>query len=140
MVKMSFTNNQTAFEYVVYMMFGSYFDKAVCKNKLLEKKMYVHYLEQKERNQIQMENLCIHFIEKKLMKKVPEALWNQQVEVRFAPTGVEGLRDIQFHGSEYILRVSAIYRGKRNTEIQYEVWQKEPHLVFFLLQLVYNFT
>ena len=48
MVKMNFTENQTAFEYAMYMMFGSYFDKAVHKNKILEKKMRVQYMEQKE--------------------------------------------------------------------------------------------
>jgi len=38
MVKMNFTNNQAAFEYAMYMMLGSYFRKASCKNKLMEKK------------------------------------------------------------------------------------------------------
>ncbi len=124
MVKLNFTDNQTAFEYVVYMMVGSYFDKAVCKNKLLEKKMYVQYIEQKERNQIQMEDICIRFIEKELMNHLPEQIWGQQVEVKFRPKDIKGQMDIQFHGPDYILCINAKYQGKRNTEIQYEVWQK----------------
>ena len=128
MVKMNFTSNQTAFEYAVYMMVGSYFDKTVCKNKMLEKKMYVQYLEQKEKSQIQMERISIRFVEKELKRRLPKELWNQQVEVKFGRTNIEGVRDIQFHGSNYILRVSGIYRGKRNTKMHYEVWHKEPHL------------
>ena len=125
MVKMNFTENQTAFEYAMYMMFGSYFDKAVHRNQLLEKKMYVQYMEQKERNQFQMEDICIRFIEKKLIPQLPQELWEQQVEVRIVPTEVKGLREIQFHGPDYTLRVCAIYKGKGNTVIHYQVRQKE---------------
>lgn len=131
MVKMNFTDNQTAFEYVMYMMFGSYFDKAVCKNKWQEKKMFVQYLEQKEKKQIQMEDICIRFIERKLMSQLPKELWNQQVEVKIVPTKIKGLREIQFQGPEYTLRVCAIYKGKGNTTIHYEVRQKESHLVVY---------
>ena len=50
MVKFNIVDNQTAFEYVMYMMFGSYFHKAVHKNQMLEKKMYVQYMEQKDKS------------------------------------------------------------------------------------------
>ena len=125
MVKMNFTDNQTAFEYAMYMMLGSCYSKAVCKNKLMEKKMYVQFLEQKERNQIQMEDICIEYIENELKPQLPKEFWNQQVEVRFASTNRDGVRDIQFHGPEYVHRVAGVYRGKRNTHIQHEVWKKE---------------
>lgn len=128
MVKMNFTENQTAFEYAMYMMFGSYFDKAVYKNKILEKKMRVQYMEQKEKNQIQMEDICIRFIEKKLMPQLPQGLWEQQVEVRILPTK-KGIRDIQFRGSKYTLRVFAVYKGKGNTVIHYEVQQNAASLM-----------
>lgn len=128
MVKMNFTENQTAFEYAMYMMFGSYFDKAVHKNKILEKKMRVQYMEQKEKNQIQMEDICIRFIEKKLMPQLPQGLWEQQVEVRILPTK-KGIRDIQFRGPKYTLRVFAVYKGKGNTVIHYEVQQNAASLM-----------
>ena len=63
MLKMNFTNNQTAFEYVMYMMLGSYFNKTNCKNYLLKKKMRLMYWEQKEKSQIEMEKICIRFVE-----------------------------------------------------------------------------
>lgn len=124
MVKMNFTNNQTAFEYAMYMMLSSYYNKAVCNNKLLEKKMYVQFLEQKERNQVQMEDICIRFIEKELMPQLPKEFWNQEVEVRFGSANEDGVRDIQFYGPDYMLRVGGIYKGKHDTKIQYEVWRK----------------
>ena len=131
MVKMNFTNNQTAFEYAIYMMFGSYFDKTSCKNPLLEKKMHVQYQEQKEQKQIEFENICIRFMEKELLPNTPKKFWEQKVEVKFCPTKWDGIQDIQFHGSEYVLRVRGIYRGKHKTDIHYGVWQKDakPHNV-----------
>ena len=117
MNKMNFTDNQTAFEYAMYMMMGSYFDKAICKNRLLERKMHVQYIEQKEKNQIQMEDICIRFIEQKLLSQLPEELWEQQVEVQIVPTELKGVREIRFLGPEYTLYAKAIYRGKGNTTI-----------------------
>ena len=128
MKRMNFTNNQVAFEYALYMMLGSYFDKAVCKNKLLEKKMYVQYLEQKERNQILMEDICIKYVEKKLIPDFPKKFWEQEVEVKFAPTHIEGLQEIQFHGKDYILYVGGIYRGKANTRLSYQVKKRDADI------------
>lgn len=124
-MKFNIVDNQVAFEYVLYMIFGSYFRKAAHRNILLEQKMYLQYMEQKEKNQILMEDICIRFIEKKLMKELPEALWNQTVEVKIVPTELKGLREVQFRGPKYTLRVCAIYRGKGNTIIHYEARQKD---------------
>ena len=124
MVKMNFTNNQTVFEYVIYMMLGSYFDKAVCKNRNLERNLYVQYLEQKERSQIQMENICIKYVEKKMLPHLPEKFWEQEVEVRFCPTDMDGVKEVQFHGKDFVLRVGGIYRGKRETKLHCELQHK----------------
>jgi len=93
MVKMNFTNNQAAFEYAMYMMLGSYFRKASCKNKLMEKKLYVQYLEQKEKKQIELEDICLRFIHKELLSHLPETFWERDVEVRFRPTKLKGLQE-----------------------------------------------
>lgn len=124
MVKINFTDNQTAFEYAMYMMLGSYFNKETCKNYLLEKKMHTRYLEQKERSQIEMEKLCIQFVEKELFSSLPKDIWEQDVEVKFAPTKWNGVHDIQFRSSNYILRIMSVYRGSKNTLIRYEIWHK----------------
>ncbi len=125
MVKMNFTNNQTAFEYVIYMMLGSYFNKTNCKNYLLEKKMRLMYWEQKEKRQIEMERICIRFVENELLPELPKYIWSQNVEVKFSPTKFKGYQDIEFRGEDFLLRVRAIYRGKFDTVIEHEIWYKE---------------
>lgn len=125
MVKMNFTNNQAAFEYAMYMMLGSYFRKASCKNKLMEKKLYVQYLEQKEKKQIELEDICLRFIHKELLSHLPETFWERDVEVRFRPTKLKGLQEVQFKSPDYILRVSGIYQGKYDTNIHYEIWHRD---------------
>lgn len=125
MVKMNFTNNQTAFKYVIYMMLGSYFNKTNCKNYLLEKKMRLMYWEQKEKRQIEMERICIRFVENELLPELPKYIWSQYVEVKFSPTKFKGYQDIEFRGENFLLRVRAIYRGKFDTVIEHEIWYKE---------------
>ena len=129
MVKMHFADKQTAFEYAMYMMLGSYFNKANCKNYLLEKKMYFHYLLQKDKEQIELEDICLRWIEKELVPYLLEEVWNQNVEVRFFPTKDPGVRDIQFHGENYSLRVKGIYRGKRNTIMKHQLWDREREVL-----------
>ena len=80
MVKMSFTNNQTAFEYALYMIAGSYFDKATCKSKLIERNMLLQYKEQKIDKQYQMEDMCIRFMNK-LAHNLPRNYFKQNMEV-----------------------------------------------------------
>lgn len=124
MVKMKFNivDKQAAFEYVLYMMLGSYFDKVACCSPMYEKKMHMQYQQQKEESQIQMEDFCIRFVEKELMPQLPEDFWKQQMEVRFLPTNVKGMREVQFIGADYALRVSGIFLGQKNTNMHYEAW------------------
>lgn len=124
MAKMNIVDNQSAFEYVLYMMLGSYFKKAVCSNKLFERKLHMQYLQQKEKQQVLMEEICIRLVENELMPQLPEEFWEQKMKVRFVPTSVTGMREIQFIGAEYALRVSGVFRGKKNTSMHYEAWSK----------------
>ena len=121
-MKLNIVDKQAAFEYALYMMLGSYFEKMACCSPMYEKKLHMQYLQQKEENQLQMEDFCIRFVEKELMPQLPEDFWRQQVEVRFLPTNVKGMREIQFIGADYALRVSGIFRGKRYTSMHYEAW------------------
>ena len=125
MIKMHFTDKQTAFEYAMYMMLGSYFNKTKCSNYLLEKKMRFHYWEQREKDQFELEKICLQWIEKELVPNLPEEVWNQDVEVRFFPSGDKGIRDIQFHGPRFSLRVKGIYKGKFNSIMVHQLWDKE---------------
>jgi hypothetical protein len=48
--------------------------EAGCKNKLMEKKLYVQYLEQKEKKQIEYEDICLRFIHKEILPQMPAEL------------------------------------------------------------------
>lgn len=87
--------------------------------------MRLMYWEQKEKRQIEMERICIRFVENELLPELPKYIWSQNVEVKFSPTKFKGYQDIEFRGEDFLLRVRAIYRGKFDTVIEHEIWYKE---------------
>jgi len=122
MVKMSFTNNQTAFEYALYMIAASYFDKAVCTSVFSEKNMLLQYKEQKLDKQYQMEDICIRFMDK-VAEELPEKIFKQNMQVRLgkregAPT------QIRFENDQYILCFTGNYAG-RKSQIDYRILPKK---------------
>jgi len=123
MVKMSFTNNQTAFEYALYMIAASYFDKAVCLSKMTEKNMLVQYKEQNLNKQYQMEDICIDFMDQ-LAKRLPSNYFYRDVEVRLERIA-PGVREINFLDNQHIIAFRAKYAG-RKSEIKYRIWSKTP--------------
>lgn len=121
MLKTNFTNNQRAFEYVLYMIAASYFEKAVCMSKQVEQNFLLQYKEQKVNKQYQMEDICIKFMEE-LVKKVPSDFFGGTVKVKLHRTK-SGLTEIMFWNKKNIIVFQAIYEGKK-TKIQYQIWKK----------------
>ena len=81
--KINVTNCPEAFDYVVYMIVGSYFAKATCnRSKFQERKLFLHYKEEKLKSQLAMEDACISFVEQNLLTGIPAEFWNSEVEVR----------------------------------------------------------
>ena len=122
MVKMNFTNNQTAFEYALYMIAGSYFDKAVCKSKLIERNMLLQYKEQRIDRQYQMEDICIHFM-KGLEKRLPKEYFKQNMEVHLVRHGAGKPMEIMFVNDTCMIEFICKYAGKKS-QIDYRVWTK----------------
>lgn len=121
MVKMNFTNNQTAFEYALYMIAASYFDKTVCLSKQTERRMLLQYKEQKINKQYQMEDVCIDFMEE-LVSILPVGYFNRTVEVklnRITPC----LTEIAFLDEHMAITFRALYAGKKS-KIIYQLWKK----------------
>ena len=123
MVKMQLTDNQTAFEYAIYMIVGSYFNKTSCKNVLQERKMRLQYCEQKLDKQYKMEDMCIAYVEQELRNKIPSRVWDEKVMTRLIVNKERGMTEIRFISHEYILCISGIYRGK-NSEFNYKLYRK----------------
>lgn len=122
MVKMNFTNSQTAFEYALYMIAASYFNKAKCKNRLLEKNMFLQYKEQKLDNQYKMEDICIGYLEK-LVKELPEKVFKQDVEVLFRKKE-DGTTKILFMNSKFIIEFYGVYEGHKS-KIEHQIFVKK---------------
>jgi len=119
MIKMNFTDNQTALEYAIYMMVGSYFKKAKCTSPILEKKMKVQYAEQKADNQYRMEEICIRFAEEELVPKLPKGYLDSEVKVRFLGQGSDDRR-IVFEAPNFTFTIRGDYRG-RKTKLDWEM-------------------
>lgn len=122
MVKLNFTNNQTAFEYALYMIASSYFNRAECKNKLLEKSMLLQYKEQKLESQYGMEDLCISYMDD-LQKKLPPQIFKQNMKVHLRKEG-NGTTGVILVSKKYILQFHGVYAGKKSN-IDCRLWVKK---------------
>ena len=122
MVKINFTNNQTAFEYALYMIAGSYFDKAICKSQLIEHNMFIQYKEQRLDKQYQMEDICIHFMND-LVRRLPEKYFKQNMDVHLVRRKPGKPMQILFMSDEHIINVQCIYAGNKS-KIDYTVWSR----------------
>ena len=123
MVKMNLTNNQTSFEYALYMIASSYFDKAECRNIFLERNMLLKYREQKLDSQYKMEDICIDYMDK-LYEKLPADFLKQKIRVHLSKRK-DGTTDILFVSRNYILELFGIYAGKKSV-IECRFWVKSP--------------
>lgn len=124
MQKMTFTSNQTAFEYAIYEIVGSYFKKATCVSTIQEQKLIVHFKEQKQDTQCLMENKVDGYVKAVLLKKLPPEIWDEEVTVEIRKTPESDLMNIIFYGEKYALIVKGAYRGKNNAEFNYRFFTK----------------
>ena len=109
-------SKQRALDYCMYMMLTSYFAKSVCRNKMLEKKLYLHYREQKNDDQIKMEEQCIRLIEQEILPKIPRRYLERGVDVHFRQRKGAPGAEILLHTGDYILRVMVDY-NKKNPQL-----------------------
>jgi len=124
MQKMTFTSNQTAFEYAIYEIVGSYFKKARCQSTIQEQKLIVHFKEQKQDTQCLMENKVDGYVKAVLLKKLPPEIWDEEVTVEIRKAPESDLMNIIFYGEKYALIVKGAYRGKNNAEFNYRFFTK----------------
>mgnify|MGYP003299267199 CR=1 FL=1 len=121
---MTFTTNQTAFEYAIYEIVGSYYKKATCISTIQEQKLIVHFKEQKQDTQCLMENKVDSYVKGVLLKKLPEELWEEEVTVEMRKSPDSDVMNIFFYGDKYALLVKGAYRGKNNAEFTYKLFKK----------------
>lgn len=131
-------NTQKAFEYILYMIIGSYFNTACALNMTKEKNLFLYYCDLDTIRQYEMEERCIHYVEQELMKDLPLELWNREAKVKFyeqyklaekrrnESKQMEVQLDtwVKFITKDYVLIIKGIYLGD-NTRIIYELQKRE---------------
>ncbi len=117
-----YADRQTAFNYVIYMIVGSYFRSARCRDRAREGRMHFHYREMKEREQIRMEDVCIRYAEKVLLG-LPKHFWEEDVEVRFVRNDCGDDTLVCFAGKGFVLAVGGRYAGGR-TRLAHRVMRR----------------
>ena len=120
--KVTKTDDQTAFEYILYMIADSYFDKTECTNSALERKMRSRYWGMKPETQYRAEALCDAYVREKLLSTLPEAFRKDRVQVRLIPYARCARYEIRFESWEYILRLRGEYKG-RKSKISCQLWR-----------------
>lgn len=121
MVKMRFTDNQTAFDYALYMIAASYFDKTVCASKLTEKNMMLQYKEQRLNSQYRMEEICIRYMDR-LERELPEWIFAQNMTVHLYRR-LNGVTRIVFECDSFTVCFLGEYVGDKS-EIECFLGQK----------------
>lgn len=105
-------SRQKSFEYCMYMIFSSYFEKVVLKTPYQEKRLLLHYKETKQQEQFSMEEQCIKYMEK-VKESLPPEVWEQPMEVRLVGQNNGEYTELRFESEPYIICVKADARDKR---------------------------
>lgn len=122
---MAVTSQQELSAYVIYMILGSYFKKAVCVSTIKETQLRLAYLAQKRDNQINMEERCDNYVTSRLIPNVPEIIFNDMVEVRFLLNNDKYI--VEFTGFDWKISMWANQIGK-SIMFDYEYRETEVHL------------
>lgn len=106
---------KNATDYVLYMIASSYFKKAVCTTKVLEKRLFLYYKDLSVKEQEQIEERCIRYVEKQLMNEVPQNIWDESVTVAMKTDSSDRVV-ITFTGSHWNLKICSDNLKKPNIE------------------------
>ena len=105
-------NDQKAFEYALYMIASSYFDKAVCTTQLTERNLLLHYKEENTRKQFEMEDFCIRFMNK-LERRLGTGFFENNVFVKLVRKNENSPVLIVFSNEGMSLKLSVPYTEKK---------------------------
>ena len=104
-------------------MLTSYFSKVSIKTPLHERKLYLYYKEEKEADQIQMEEQCLRYVQK-LENKLPAELWQQDMAVHLVGNRGGSYTTIKLQSDNYIIYVRTEY-SKKKPKIYLKLWTKK---------------
>ena len=114
---------QRAFDYSMYVMLNSYFDKAVCTSDLQRKKLSLAYQELKDEDKDFFDAQSIAIIEKELLPNLPAGFTKQKMQLSLVGSDDKMYTEARLSNDMYVLRIKARY-AKRGTKLVHEVWKK----------------
>ena len=114
---------QRAFDYSMYVMLNSYFDKAVCTSDLQRKKLSLAYQELKDEDKDFFDAQSIAIIEKELLPNLPAGFTEQKMQLSLVGSDDKMYTEARLSNDMYVLRIKARY-AKRGTKLVHEVWKK----------------
>jgi len=115
---------QRAFDYSMFIMLSSYFDKSVCTTKLQEKKLCLAYQELKEAAKEDYDEKSIRVIEEELLPNLPKSFTKQPMELVLLGREDKPYTEIRLQNEDYVLRLKSRYH-KKAPQMVYEIWQKK---------------
>lgn len=114
---------QRAFDYSMFLMLSSYFDKAKCSGELQKKKLHLAYQELKDEDKDTFDAQSIAVIEKELLPNLPKDLVERDMQIVLLGNECNPCTEIRLSDEEYMLRVKAKY-AKKNSVLVHEIWKK----------------
>ena len=105
-------DQQKAFDYIIYMMVGSYFNKARAAVPGKENSRYLLYMLLGSAAQIRLEEQCEQYFQKKILPGLPRGFLDADVRVYFDSTGDGRYTSVVFAGNGRFLRIASLYGGK----------------------------
>ena len=112
---------QKAFEYDLYTILSTCFPKASCVSLMMEDKLKIRYKAHKEEARALMDEACIRYIETELLKKLPQAVFEQAVTVKLVRKAHWDKTILRFEGPAYCLDLAAKYIGGKHADFHYRL-------------------
>jgi hypothetical protein len=106
-------DNQRAWDYIMYMMLGSYFKKTNCLTTFWEQKLSLNYSAMKKQDQYAAEDKCIKAIEEEVLPQLPDEFLDSEVDVRLVIDDKDDVTVIEVTDGIYELLVAYKYDVKK---------------------------
>jgi hypothetical protein len=106
-------DNQRAWDYIMYMMLGSYFKKTNCLTTFWEQKLSLNYSAMKKQDQYAAEDKCIKVIEEEILPQLPEEFLESTVDIKLVVDEKDDVTVIEVTDGVYELMVAYKYDVKK---------------------------
>lgn len=117
-------DNQRAWDYIMYMMLGSYFKKTNCLTPFWEQKLSLNYSAMKKQDQYAAEDKCIKVIENEILDNLPEEFLESCVDIKLVIDDNTDLTVVHVYTDKYDLKVAYKYDEKGKNPLKMTFNQK----------------